>query len=250
MTPEELRDRVLYDDDDVIVIDKPPGLAVHAAGIITDHLDLYLPWLARDGERVPGLAHRLDRDTSGCLVLGRHDRALKRLGVLFAGGEIAKTYWAVTEGVPAEPDGIIDLPLLKLPRRGGFSIVVDPAGKPATSRYRVLGEGDGLAWLELEPLTGRTHQLRIHCAAIGCPIVGEPFYGAVKGASGEGRLHLLSRHISFQLAKATPSVSVSAAPPSMMVDALSRLGWSAEAYPHGCACGSPPPSDRPAPRPG
>lgn len=250
MTPEELRARVLYEDDDVIVIDKPPGLAVHAAGIITDHLDLYLPWLARDGERVPGLAHRLDRDTSGCLVLGRHDRALKRLGVLFAGGEVAKTYWAVTEGVPTEPEGIIDLPLLKLPRRGGFSIVVDPAGKPATSRYRVLGEARGLAWLELEPLTGRTHQLRIHCAAVGCPIVGEPFYGAIKGASGEGRLHLLSRHVSFKLANATPLISVSAAPPTLMEPALSRLGWSAAAFPHGPENASPLPVDPPPHPPG
>lgn len=228
MTPEELRARVLHQDDDVIVIDKPAGLAVHKAGIITDHLDLYLPWLAADGGRAPGLAHRLDRDTAGCLMLGRHDEALKRLGKLFAGGWIDKSYWAVADGVPAEPAGEIDLPLLKLPRPGGFSIIVDPAGKTARSSYRVLGQADGQSWLELIPHTGRTHQLRLHCAAIGCPLIGEPFYGPVKGVSGRGELHLFSRRIAFQLYREGPRVAVTAPPPPHMRAALQRCGWREE----------------------
>lgn len=228
VTPDSLRACVLHQDDDVIVVDKPAGLAVHAAGKITDHLDLYLPWLAEPGERAPGLAHRLDRDTAGCLVLGRNDWALGKLGKLFAGGWVEKSYWAVTAGVPAEPQGDIDLPLLKLRRPGGFAIVVDAAGKTARSSYRVLGSGDGLAWLELVPHTGRTHQLRVHCAALGCPMVGEPFYGPVKSESGRGELHLFSRTIAFRLDRDREKVAVTAPPPPHMRAAGARCGWNGQ----------------------
>lgn len=225
MTPEELRARVLHRDDDVIVLDKPAGLAVHQAGRITDHLDLYLPWLAADGERAPGLAHRLDRDTAGCLILGRNDWALKRLGLLFATSRVEKSYWAVTESAPAEPQGEVDLPLLKIRKPGGFAITTDPAGKPARSGYRVLGSGGGLAWLELTPHTGRTHQLRVHCAALGCPMVGEPFYGPVKGESGKGELHLFSRSVSFRLRSEQEKTAVTAPVPPHMRAALALCGW-------------------------
>lgn len=224
--PGELRARVLHQDEDVIVIDKPAGLAVHQAGRITDHLDLYLPWLAAEGERAPGLAHRLDRDTAGCLLLGRNDWALKRLGQLFVGGWVEKTYWAATEGGPPGPEGEIDLPLLKIRKPGGFAIVVDPAGKPARSRYRVLGSGGGLSWLELTPLTGRTHQLRVHCAALGCPLAGEPFYGPVKSESGKGELHLLARRVGFRLRKEQEMTVVTAPVPPHMRAALRLCGWN------------------------
>lgn len=223
--PEELKARILHQDDDVIVIDKPAGLAVHHAGRITEHLDLYLPWLTADGERAPGLAHRLDRDTAGCLVLGRNDWALKRLGQLFVGGWVEKTYWAATEGAPPLPEGEIDLPLLKIRKPGGFAIIVDPAGKPARSRYRLLGSGGGLSWLELTPLTGRTHQLRVHCAALGCPLAGEPFYGPVKGESGKGELHLLARRVGFRLRKEQEMTVVIAPVPPHMRAALRLCGW-------------------------
>lgn len=224
--PEALRARVLYSDDDVIVIDKPAGLAVHAAGKITDHLDLYLHWLAAPGTRPPGLAHRLDRDTAGCLILGRNDWALGKLGKLFAGGWVEKTYWAVTAGVPAQAAGDINLPLLKLRRPGGFAIVTDPTGKPARSAYRVLGAADdgSTAWLELVPHTGRTHQLRVHCAALGCPMLGEPFYGPIKSESGRGELHLFSRSIAFRLDRDREKIAVTAPVPPHMQAALRRCG--------------------------
>lgn len=223
MTPDALHARVLYRDADVIVIDKPPGLAVHAAGRITDHLELYLPALAEDGEPPPRLAHRLDRDTAGCLILGRTDWALKRLGRMFSRGEIAKTYWAVCEGVPDPADGVIDLPLLKLVVPGSWNIVTHPDGQPAVTAYRTLGTGGGRAWLELAPRTGRTHQIRVHCAAIGCPLTGEPYYGPERRPPGS--LHLLARSVAFRLGPDRPAVTAVAPVTAHMAAALAACGW-------------------------
>lgn len=224
MTPDDLRARLLHTDPEVFVIDKPAGLAVHKAGQITDHLDLYLPFLAEGDGPPPRLAHRLDRDTAGCLVLGRTGWALKRLGQMFAMGHVAKTYWAVSEGVPPEREGTIDLPLLKRVQPGSWTILPDPDGQPAVTDYRVLGtDGDGRAWLELAPRTGRTHQIRVHCAAIGCPLVGEPFYGPERRR--QGNLHLLARSVTFRLSLERAMVTATAPPPPHMRDALSACGW-------------------------
>ena len=140
------------------------------------------------------LAHRLDKDTSGCLVLGRHRKATASLGLLFKHGKIAKTYWAVVEGGPAEDEGTIDLPLGRLNVERGWWQKPDPDGQKAVTNWKVLGRGDGLAWLAMEPVTGRTHQLRVHASAMGWPIVGDNIYG--NGPRfGEPRLHLHSREI-------------------------------------------------------
>lgn len=228
MTPEALRARILHEDPEVFVIDKPAGLAVHKAGRITDHLELYLPALAGPDGAPPRLAHRLDRDTAGCLVLGRTGWALKRLGVLFAAGRVDKSYWAVSEGVPPDETGTIDLPLLKslrIPDRpGSWTIGPDPAGQPAVTDYRVLGTADGRAWLELTPRTGRTHQIRVHCAAIGCPLVGEPVYGPERRPPGD--LHLLARTIGFALEFNRAPVTAVAPPPPHMRAALAACGWT------------------------
>jgi tRNA pseudouridine32 synthase/23S rRNA pseudouridine746 synthase len=224
MTPDELRARILFEDPDLLIIDKPAGLAVHKAGRITDHLELYLPALAGPDGMPPRLAHRLDRDTAGCLILGRNDRVLKRLGDMFAAGHVEKIYWAVSDGIPAEPAGTINLPLLKLKAPGSWNIVTHrPEGQPAVTDYRVLGTGDGRAWLELRPRTGRTHQIRVHCAAIGCPLVGEPFYGPERRPTGN--LHLLARSLSFTLAFDRPRTVAVAPPPPHMHDALAACGW-------------------------
>lgn len=223
LTPAALRSRILHEDPDVFVIDKPAGLAVHKAGKITDHLDLYLPHLAGEDGVPPRLAHRLDRDTAGCLVLGRSPWALKRLGDMFAAGHVEKTYWAVSEGIPDKPEGTIDHPLLKLVVPGSWNIVTHPTGQPALTDYRVLGTGNGRAWLELKPRTGRTHQIRVHCAAIGCPLLGEPYYGPAR--IPPGNLHLLARSVSFTLAFDREPVAALAPPPPHMRDALAACGW-------------------------
>ncbi len=219
-----LASRVLYRDGLVIVIDKPAGIAVHAGPGGGPNLEEGFDALRFGLPRPPALAHRLDRDTSGCLVLGRHPKALRRLGALFAGGHVEKTYWAVVAGMPREPDGEIETGLKKLVRRTGWRMIADPQGQRAVTRYRVLGAANGRAWLELKPLTGRTHQLRVHCAALGCPVAGDAVYGDAQ--PGETPL-LHARRIVLPLYPARPPVEVTAPVPSHMLAALAALGYDA-----------------------
>jgi tRNA pseudouridine32 synthase/23S rRNA pseudouridine746 synthase len=224
-TTDEIRSFVLHRDAEVLVLDKPAGIAVHAAHKIEHHLGLYMQDLAFDAPEPPRLAHRLDRDTAGCLVMGRTPEASTRLGKLFASGWVDKTYWAVSNGVPERTQGTIDLPLLKIQVPGSWNILAHPDGRPAQTDYRVLGtDGIGRAWLELKPRTGRTHQLRVHCAAIGCPLVGEPYYGPER--LPPGNLHLLARSIAFRLDKGSSTLSVTAPPPPHMLEALTACGWN------------------------
>ena len=232
--PSDLLKRVLYRDGLVLVIDKPAGIPVHSGPAGGPHLEHWFPLLRFGLPRPPALAHRLDRDTSGCLVLGRHPKALRRLGRLFAEGLVEKVYWAVVAGTPAEPAGRIETGLRKETRGTGWRVVVDPAGQKAITDYRVLGAADGRAWLELRPRTGRTHQIRVHCAALGCPVVGDPVYG---GPGGEP-LQLHARAIALPLYPATPPIAATAPVPPHMVEALRRLG-----YPENAELDSP---ERPA----
>src|SRR3954462_13288705 len=162
LRPDQLAERVLYRDGLVLVIDKPAGIPVRQGPGGGPHLEHWFPLLRFGLPNPPALAHRLDRDTSGCLVLGRHKKALRRLGGLFAEGRVEKVYWAVVSGVPREAEGRIEAPLAKQvakQARGtvGWRMAVDPQGQHAVTDYRVLGTGDGRAWLELRPRTGRTH---------------------------------------------------------------------------------------------
>lgn len=194
-TAEEIRARVLYRDDGVLILDKPPGLSVHYGTKTVEHLEQYLPWVAFGKPEPPRLAHRLDKDTAGCLVLARTAEAAAQLGRLFLRGAVAKTYWAVAQGRPPADIGTIDLPLMKVQIPGMSKVVVTPEGKPALTDWRVLA-GDGrLTLLELTPRTGRMHQLRAHCAYSGFPILGDPIYGADLPAPVP--LHLLARAVSF-----------------------------------------------------
>ena len=234
MKPEDLLDRLLYRDGLMLILDKPAGLPVHAGPKGGPNLEAMFGVLRFGLPQSPSLAHRLDRDTSGCLVLGRHRKALARLGKLFAGGRVEKTYWAIVEGRPAEASGRVDLALAKRSLERGWWMKPDPSGQPAVTDYVVRGEADGMSWLELHPRTGRTHQIRVHCAALGCPIVGDPVYGPGGGAGARARadlppLQLHARAITLPLYPNRDPISVEAPPPPHMRDRLSACGWSAPA---------------------
>jgi RluA family pseudouridine synthase len=229
MTPQDLQARVLYRDGSILVIDKPAGLAVHPGPSTPESLEGYLGVLRFGIRDTPRLVHRLDRDTSGCLVLARHARGASKLGRLFSSAAVKKTYWAVVEGVPPTLDGVIDRPLKKVTKKEGWRVVPDAEGQRAVTRYRVLGTSKDLAWLELSPETGRTHQLRVHCAAEGFPVLGDPTYG--RSASPRVRMHLHARAIAIPLGGERGTITVTAEPPPHMREMLSKLGMSPSGTP-------------------
>jgi tRNA pseudouridine32 synthase/23S rRNA pseudouridine746 synthase len=274
ITAEEMVSRLLYRDGLMLVVDKPPGIAVHRGPSGGESLEDYFGALRFGLPRAPALAHRLDRDTSGCLVLGRHRKALAQLGKLFKSGAVGKTYWAVIEGAPDGDEGQIELPLGRLDVARGWWMKHDPAGQPALTKWKVMGksleprnfvasplEGEAieptgparsgrpddklreagggsiadsrpgrypppqqLTWLALEPVTGRTHQLRVHCAAMGWPILGDAIYGTASRQDGP-MLHLHAREVVVPLYKNRAPIRVVAPIPAHMRAALSQCGW-------------------------
>ena len=198
-----IRELVIYRDDDVIAINKPPGLAVQGGSGVKRHVDAMLDGL-RFGLAVrPRLVHRLDKDTSGVLLLGRTPRAAARLAEAFRSRAANKTYWALVVGVPRPRQGRIALDLDKRGRTGAERMTpVEGGGKQAVTWYAVLETaGRRAAWIALRPLTGRTHQIRVHCAAIGTPIIGDGKYGGREafpaGAPDVRTMHLHARSISL-----------------------------------------------------
>jgi tRNA pseudouridine32 synthase/23S rRNA pseudouridine746 synthase/23S rRNA pseudouridine1911/1915/1917 synthase len=217
---EPLANRVLYRDGLVLVIDKPAGIAVHPGpgggpDLESGSCAAFLP--APTGTR-PSARPRHRR----LPVLGRHPKALRRLGALFSAGLVEKVYWAVVEGQPLEAEGRIETGLKKLVRGTGWRMVIDPAGQRAATEYRLLGAEHGRAWLELRPRTGRTHQLRVHCATLGCPVVGDPVYG---NRQGDGGLQLYARSVKLPLYPTRPPLEITAPLPPHMLAALARLGY-------------------------
>lgn len=184
---------ILFRDTRFVVLDKPAGLAVHAGPAGGPSVEDMFPSLSRrrDG---PWLAHRLDADTAGCLVVALRRAALHAAQAAFAGGQVEKTYWAVVRGVPSGEAGVVDAPLRRHSDPRGWRMLAGPGGQPAVSEWRLLGHGDGNSWLEVRPRTGRTHQVRVHCAALGCPVLGDAVYGG-----GPGPMHLLARTIRLPL---------------------------------------------------
>jgi tRNA pseudouridine32 synthase / 23S rRNA pseudouridine746 synthase len=221
--------RLLYRDGLMLVLDKPAGFAVHKGPKGGESLEDYFGALRFGLPRAPALAHRLDRDTSGCLVLGRHRKALAELGRLFKAGRVGKTYWALVDGGPSEDHGRIDLPLGRKDVTRGWWMQHDPQGQPATTTWKVLGRTEHFTWLALEPLTGRTHQLRVHCAATGWPIVGDSIYGTAPRSGGPA-LQLHSREIVVPLYKNRDPISVSAPVPLHMHEQLAACGWQGEIF--------------------
>jgi tRNA pseudouridine32 synthase/23S rRNA pseudouridine746 synthase len=209
---------ILFRDQRFVVLDKPAGLPVHSGPRGGPSVEDWFPALSRrkDG---PWLAHRLDADTAGCLVIALRRAALLAAQAEFAAGRACKIYWAVVRGAPAGNSGVIEAPLRRDSTKAGWRMRIDPKGQAAITEWRILGRADDIAWLELSPHTGRTHQIRVHCAHLGCPIIGDPVYG-----DGNGRLHLLARSISLAL---QPPIAAIAPPPGFMIKALTRCGWSA-----------------------
>jgi 23S rRNA pseudouridine955/2504/2580 synthase len=241
---KDLQNAIIYQDDQILVINKPYGLPVQGGPGITRHLDAMLDALRFGSEHRPRLVHRLDRDTTGVLLLARTPGTAARLAALFRGRDIEKTYWAVVAGRPVPVEGRIDLPLKRIGGAKGGSnrgertapaARDDPEGARAVTDYRTLDHAARrLAWLELKPLTGRTHQLRVHCVAIKAPILGDEKYeepdqnmafaALIEGLSSD--LHLHARRLVLPH-PAGGSLTVEADLPPHMKETFKTLGFYA-----------------------
>lgn len=198
---------ILHRDTHLLVIDKPAGVAVHPGPKTPDSLEDFLEDLAFGNQRLPVIAHRLDRDTSGCLVLARHPKAVKRVSQLFEASQVEKVYWAVLDSLPDADSGTVDAPLHKISSaEAGWRMVIDRRGKRAVTHWQVIDRAAKL--VEFRPETGRTHQLRVHAASLGHPIIGDPVYG-----DGKGPMRLHARSITLPYDAAAP-LSVTAPLPA------------------------------------
>ena len=234
LTPDEVefvRSLVIEEDPAAIVLDKPPGLATQGGTKTIMHLDRLLGGLVAQDAARPKLVHRLDKDTSGVLLVARTPRAAAFFSKAFSGRTARKVYWALVVGVPSVEDGMIDLPLAKQPGTGGEKMHVDEKeGSAARTRYRVIERaGNTAAWVELQPFTGRTHQLRVHMAAIGHPIVGDGKYGGQEAFLSGGisrKMHLHARRIKVDHPDGGV-IDVFAEPPAHFAQSIAHLGFDA-----------------------
>ena len=231
LTDEEIelvRDMVIHEDAHAFVLNKPPGLATQGGTKTHHHLDKLLDGLTDDSGNRPKLVHRLDKDTSGALLVAKTAQSAGHFARSFSGRTARKVYWALVVGVPSLDEGLIDAPLAKQPGTGGEKMHIDEEnGLPARTRWRVIDRaGNRAAWVELQPLTGRTHQLRAHMAAIGHPIVGDAKYGGPEAFLTGGisrKLHLHARRIRIDAPDGV--IDVSADLPPHIAETLSMLGF-------------------------
>ncbi|RHW19038.1 RluA family pseudouridine synthase [Sphingomonas gilva] len=241
-----MREMVIHQDAQAIVLNKPPGLATQGGTKTTEHVDGLLDALAYDSESRPKLVHRLDKDTSGALLIARTSRAAAYFGKSFSSRTARKVYWALIAGVPSIDDGMIELPLAKQPGTGGEKMQVDEKeGAPARTRYRVIERaGNKAAWVELQPFTGRTHQLRVHMAAIGHPIVGDGKYGgqdAFLTGTISRKMHLHARRLRIDHPDGG-RIDVTAELPPHFNESLDQLGFDIVAGDLALPEDAPPPS--------
>ena len=224
-----VRDMVIYQDANAFVFNKPPGLATQGGTKTHNHLDRLLDGLAGEAGR-PKLVHRLDKDTSGALLVAKSARAAGHFAKAFSGRTARKVYWALVVGVSDANEGLIDAPLAKQPGTGGEKMhISEEHGLPAKTRWRLIDRaGNSAAWVELQPLTGRTHQLRAHMAAIGHPIVGDAKYGGAEAFLTGGisrKLHLHARRIRID-APEGGAIDVTAELPHHFAESLATLGFN------------------------
>ena len=226
-----VQEMVIERTRDALVLNKPPGLATQGGTKTHQHLDRLLDGLADDAGNRPKLVHRLDKDTSGVLLVARSARAAGHFAKTFSSRTARKVYWALVVGVPSPEEGQIDAPLAKQPGTGGEKMHVDEEnGQSARTRYRTIDiAGNRAAWVELQPLTGRTHQLRAHMAAIGHPIVGDAKYGGADAFLTGGisrKMHLHARRLRVD-APDGKAIDVSAELPAHFAESLGMLGFEA-----------------------
>jgi 23S rRNA pseudouridine955/2504/2580 synthase len=227
----DLEALILYRDEAVIVLNKPAGLASQGGKGITKHLDGMLDALRFDGAERPKLVHRLDRDTSGVLLLARGVKPASKLAAAFRGRDVEKTYWALLWGVPQILEGRIDLPLARVDGEGATRAAPadrrDENATRAVTDYRILDyAGKKFAWAQLNPVTGRMHQLRVHCLALGTPILGDAAYGAAFADGFAPQLHLHARRLRIPHPDGG-TLTVEAPLPPHMRESFAALGFLA-----------------------
>ena len=236
LTSEEVelvRSLVIHEDEHAFVLNKPPGLATQGGTKTTNHLDRLLDGLSDQSGNRPKLVHRLDKDTSGALLVARTARAAAFFSKSFSDRTARKVYGALVIGVPSADEGLIDAPLAKQPGTGGEKMhISEEHGLAARTRWRVIDRaGNRAAWVELKPLTGRTHQLRAHMAAIGHPIVGDGKYGGADSFLTGGisrKLHLHARQLKIDK-PGGGSIDVTAELPDHFAQSLDMLGFEVAA---------------------
>jgi 23S rRNA pseudouridine955/2504/2580 synthase len=243
LTAEErklFRSLVIYEDDDLYVLNKPSGLAVQGGTRTVRHIDGLLMGLAAEGGERPRLVHRLDRDTTGILVVAKRRSVASALGKLFATRSVRKIYWALVKGVPKPAQGKVSQALIKAEGPQGDRVRAAKPGEiaeaqRATTYYSVIDKAaPALAWVSLKPVTGRQHQLRAHMAMIGHPILGDEKYGGIEGMPGTiaRKLHLHARRIVFPHPRGG-TVDVTAPLPAFMRDTWQLVGFDPDRYDEG-----------------
>jgi 23S rRNA pseudouridine955/2504/2580 synthase len=237
---------LIHRSDAALVLNKPPGLATQGGTGTHLHVDGLLDAFADEDEPRPRLVHRLDKDTSGVLLVARTPGSAAFFSRRFSGRSAKKIYWALVVGVPEVAHGTIDAPLAKQPGTGGEKMHVDTEnGQPARTRYRVVDRaGNRAAWVELQPLTGRTHQLRVHLAAMGHPIVGDGKYGGQEAfltGSISRKMHLHARRLIIDHPGGS-TLDVTAELPEHFAASMDQLGFDPASSAAEPEKGPPPPT--------